>query len=308
MNEGQLPPGDSLCLHVDHLYPRCVDALTNRSETLGTLRVAWARVVIHRRFVTGDEDFHPLTLPHVNGAFRVEGSWPSPITISQGWGRATARPWNDEAADAFVRLDRGRTEFLRSATHEIVEISGSGVFSPAMFSGSMRVWTQAGYEDVRQLEVMERPLGMAHSDAIGEIREDPDPDWDRLLDVDRMSFQGFWRMSLDGLREALHSTNPSAVLTMRVSRSVVGYAIVGSRWGTSYLQRVAVDPDHRGQGLGTNLVRACVGWARHTGAASMVLNVRGENSWARRLYEREGFTVTGRKLHILRHGTTTLLN
>lgn len=270
--------------------------------------MARSRIMVHRGLVAGDENFHPLTLPQVNGAFRVEGSWPSPITISHGWGRASARPWNDEAADAFLRLERGRTDFLRSATHALSEISGSGVFSPAMFSGSMRIWIRAGYEDVRRLDVMERPLGVTSSGAMGEIREESDPDWNRLLEIDRVAFQGFWRMSLDGLREALLSTSPSAVLTIRADRMVVGYAIVGSQWGTSYLQRVAVDPDHGGRGLGANLVRACLGWAGRTAASSMVLNVRHENSRARGLYEREGFTMTGRKLHILRHGNTTLLN
>lgn len=308
MDQRQLARVDSLCLDVDDLDPGGRDALANRLETVGTLRMARPRVVVDRRFVAGDDDFHPLTLPHVNGAFRVEGSWPSPITISQGWGRAVARPWNDEAADAFLRLERGRADFLRSATEEITEISGSGVFSPAMFSGSTRIWTRAGYEDVRQLEIMERPLRPAPAHAAGEIREETEPDWNRLLQIDQVSFQGFWRMSADGLREALDSTSPSAVLTIRVDQAVVGYAIVGAQWGTSYLQRVAVDPGHGGRGLGTNLVRACVGWARRTAAASMVLNVRHENSRARRLYEREGFAITGRKLHILRYGNTTLLN
>lgn len=217
-----------------------------------------------------------------------------------------ARPWNDESPDAFLRLERGRTEFLRSATEKVSSICGSGVFSPAMFRGSTHIWARAGYEEVRQLEVMERPLGISVEPPHREVREDPKPDWNRLLAIDQAAFEGFWRMSVDGLREALASTSPSSVLT--VGEGVDGYAIVGSQWGIAYLQRVAVDPDRGGRGLGTDLIRAAVKWGQTTAAGSMVLNVRLENERARRVYESQGFTITGTNLHILRYGSTTLLN
>ncbi len=217
-----------------------------------------------------------------------------------------ARPWNDEAPDAFLRLERGRTEFLRSASEEVSSICGSGVFSPAMFPGSTHIWARAGYEEIRQLEVMERPLGISVEAPLREVREDLKPNWDRLLAIDRAAFEGFWRMSLEGLREALSSTNPSTVMT--IGEEVSGYAIVGSQWGIAYLQRVAIDPDRGGRGLGTDLIRAALKWGQTTSAGSMVLNVRSENERARRVYERQGFTVTGTNLHILRYGSTTLLN
>lgn len=308
MHQGQVSAVDPRSLYFFNLQPCVGDTSPDRPDPIGPLRVPRARIVVQNGFVAGNQYFHPLTLPHVTGMFRVEGSWPSRITISHGWSRAIARRWNDESPDAFLRLERGRSEFLKSATREVTSISGSGVFSPAMFPGSMRVWARAGYEEIRQLEVMERPLGTPLAEAEQEIRESRNPDWDRILEIDRDSFRGFWRMSPEGLSEALHSTRPSAVLTAHVDREVVGYAIVGSQWGTAYLQRVAVDAHHRGLGLGTDLVRACVGWARQTSAGSMVLNVRSENSRAKRVYERAGFTDTHSKLHLLRFGTTTLLN
>ena len=243
----------------------------------------------------------------MNGAFRVEGEWPSPITLSRGWGKAVARPWNDEAKDGFIRLLRGRADFLESATEAVSSISGSGVFSPAMFSGSMRVWKRAGYEEVRRLMVMERPLGTHIEDPHMSIEETDEVPWPRLLEIDRSAFEGFWRMSLEGLREALASTSPSATLTASIDGEIVGYVIVGSQWGTAYLQRVAVEEQSSGRGIGTALVRAAVGWARQTAAASMVLNVRPQNQRASRIYERCGFSNTGRTLRILRSGDTTLL-
>lgn len=241
------------------------------------------------------------------GAFRVEGTWPSPITLSRGWGRAIARPWNDEAPDGFLRLLRGRAEFLQAATEWVASAGDGGVFSPAMFSSSMRIWRRAGYEEVRRLDVMERPLGTEIEGPRLPIEQTTEPPWDRLMAIDRSAFRGFWRMSLDGLREALASTSHSAALTVSIDGEIVGYVIVGAQWGTAYLQRVAVEAGRTGGGIGTALVRAAVEWARQTSAASMVLNVRSENERASRLYERCGFSNTGRTLRILRWGETSLL-
>ena len=243
----------------------------------------------------------------MNGAFRVEGQWPSPITLSRGWGKAVARPWNAEAPDGFLRLLRGRADFLESATEEVASISGSGVFSPAMFSSSMRIWKRAGSEEVRRLTVMERPLGTDIEAPPMPIEASVEVPWHRVLEIDRSAFTGFWRMSLEGLKEALASTNPSVTLTASIDQKIVGYVIVGAQWGTAYLQRVAVEEQSAGRGIGTALVRAAVRWARQTSAGSMVLNVRSQNERASRVYERCGFSNTGKTLRILRYGDTTLL-
>lgn len=240
--------------------------------------------------------------------FRVEGAWPSPISLSRGWGRATARPWNDEAPDAFLRLERGRAQFLESASETVAALSGSGVYSPALFPSATGIWTRAGYEEAGQLEVMERQLGSGVADPEHPIRPKPEPDWQRILEIDRAAFAGFWRMSIHGLTEALASTDPSAVLVTEDEGRLLGYAIVGSQWGIGYLQRVAVEPESTGRGLGRDLVRAALRWAQGTNARTLVLNVRPENERAKRLYVREGLARTGTNLRILRYGEPTLLN
>jgi ribosomal-protein-alanine N-acetyltransferase len=176
-----------------------------------------------------------------------------------------------------------------------------------MFSSSMRIWSRTGYEEVRRLDVMERPLGTAIERPDLPIEQTAEPPWQRLLEIDRSAFAGFWRMNLDGLKEALASTSNSATLTATIDDEIVGYVIVGAQWGTAYLQRVAVEAARAGGGIGTALVRAAVEWARQTSAASMVLNVRSENERASSVYERCGFANTGRTLRILRYGDTRLL-
>ncbi len=175
----------------------------------------------------------------------------------------------------------------------------SDAFSPALYPGSTRVWLRAGFEEVNRLGIMERSLARPTEPAVG-VFEEADVDWPALESVDKQAFEGFWRMSVEGLVEAVEATSKSAVLARRESGRLAGYAIVGTQTGVSYLQRIGVHPDYRGNGFGRQLVRAAISWARSTPSTVMVLNVRDENTPARSLYTREGFTATGTHLRMLR--------
>ena len=61
--------------------------------------------------------------------------------------------------------------------------------------------------------------------------------------------------------------------------------------GDFYLQSIAVDKAHRGEGIGSALIDACEDRARACGATRLVLDVSAGNTSARRLYERRGLTV-----------------
>lgn len=229
----------------------------------------------------------------------IAGRWPSPITISRGWARAKARPWNQEATDAFVRLDRGGVDFLEAATDYLAELTGAAVYSPAMYPSSTRVWTRAGYVETHQLEILERSTqNAAPPEGIKVLTV---VDWSRIQEIDDAAFDGFWRMSTDGLKEAIASTKRAVVLAVG-EEAIDGYAIVGAQWNVSYLQRIAVHPDRSGAGMGSVLLRAALSWGRQQAATTMVLNVRDENTRARRLYKKEGFSSTGTRLRILRYG------
>ncbi len=182
-----------------------------------------------------------------------------------------------------------------------MEIADAAVFSPAMYSGSTRIWLKSGYEEAARLIVMERSLSVPFDPPKRKVTEQSEPDWNQLAAIDHSAFDGFWRMSIDGLQEALQSTRRSAVLVIE-REAAVGYAIVGTQWNVSYLQRVAVDPEQRGQGLGSDLVSGALAWGRANGANLMVLNVRHENSEARGVYKKNGFAEASASLHVLRYG------
>ncbi len=231
----------------------------------------------------------------------LDGVWPGPVTVRKGWAKAMARPWNDEVPDAAIRLERGSTDFLRSVA-DLLGAKGSGtVYSPALYPTATKVWISAGFTLFRHLDIMEFPLGGKVPAPEHSIEAVAHPDWDRLVEVDGLAFEGFWKMSVAGLVEAMRATPRAVALEAWVGDDLAGYALVGSQMSLSFLQRVAVAPDFGGVGVGASLVRASLSWANARGARSMVLNLRPENERARRLYEREGFQARDTRLHLLRY-------
>jgi ribosomal protein S18 acetylase RimI-like enzyme len=242
----------------------------------------------------------------VPNQLRIEGDWPSPITLSRGWSRASARRWNDEADDVLIKLDRGGVEFLKAVTNEVIDISHAATLSPALYPSATRVWKRCGYSEVQRLEIMERSTTRTAGIERPPVTVAATVDWDRIVAIDKAAFEGFWRMNGDGLREALAVTPTSAMLVAESTddgggSTLSGFAIVGAQWNVSYLQRIAVHPEASGAGIGSSLVAAALRWGAGQAASTMVLNVRGENPKARRLYEKAGFSSTGTYLRVLRY-------
>jgi ribosomal protein S18 acetylase RimI-like enzyme len=63
--------------------------------------------------------------------------------------------------------------------------------------------------------------------------------------------------------------------------------------GDWYLQAIAVQPNRRGAGVGSQLLDTALEQARDSGAVRITLDVDAANRRARRLYERHGFEVAG---------------
>ena len=58
-----------------------------------------------------------------------------------------------------------------------------------------------------------------------------------------------------------------------------------------YFDDISVRAEHRGQGIGTALIRAAEEYVRGTGMSAVVFHVEKTNTQAFRLYERLGYSV-----------------
>jgi ribosomal protein S18 acetylase RimI-like enzyme len=65
--------------------------------------------------------------------------------------------------------------------------------------------------------------------------------------------------------------------------------------GTAYLNRFAIAPAMRGQGLSARLMAELIEIARNRGDTSLSLFVYGSNHVARRLYDRMGFKIVSQR-------------
>jgi ribosomal protein S18 acetylase RimI-like enzyme len=119
------------------------------------------------------------------------------------------------------------------------------------------------------------------------------------LDVDNRAFPAFWRLDDAGFREAMTATPSARFRVAVVDRRVAGYAVTGRAGHRGYLQRLAVDPDVQGHGLGRALVADALEWLRRRGVTNAVVNTQVENERALALYLATGFRLQPSGLQVL---------
>jgi ribosomal protein S18 acetylase RimI-like enzyme len=81
------------------------------------------------------------------------------------------------------------------------------------------------------------------------------------------------------------------LICAREADALIGVAVVGQRNGEGHVAQLAVLPAERGRGLGTALLHEAFRRDAAAGCPATTLEVDGENSRARRIYERAGMSV-----------------
>lgn len=230
---------------------------------------------------------------------KVEGSWPGAITLRRGWSRAECRPWNAGVPAAHLRMLRGGAGFIADCLSTLAGLGVAEVFSPPLPASAQRPWVEAGFEMHSRLELLRLDLDRVatpdHLVAPGDLGHLAE-----ALRIDAAAFDPFWRLDRTAMLEALQSTPKSVLhIVRRPDGHLAGFAITGLGTTIAYLQRVAVEPDWQGQGLGRSLVRTSAWWAKRNGARTLMLNTQVENTGAIGLYESEGFVTLPEPLAVL---------
>jgi len=75
----------------------------------------------------------------------------------------------------------------------------------------------------------------------------------------------------------------------------VGYGGVWLMYDVGNITNIAIHPDYRREGIGTNILALMTDICKEKGMETITLEVRESNLPAQKLYETNGFTVCGRR-------------
>lgn len=206
---------------------------------------------------------------------------------------------------------------IRQAMDELVAAGVTRMVTPAMNRYEAESFHQAGFVHMESLHLLSCHLDRATlPPAPG--RNQPQPSrlvngrrWHLgdMLRVDERAFHGFWQFDRVALLEA-RSATPTQLSRMAVvpetdggggrkRNQAVGYAVTGRAHRRGYLQRLAVDPDRAGEGIGTQLIHDAFRWLIAKGADTCLVNTQESNERALGLYEHLGFVRQSEGLVVL---------
>ena len=211
-----------------------------------------------------------------------------------GADRLRVGPWRGDARVAYVAPAPDAPPPTADAVRRCLEeLAGAGyaeVVTGALAPGEQGAFASAGFVVRERLHLLAHDLTDLPVLPPAPLRRCRRGDRPAALAVDGRAFPPFWRLDDAGLQDALEATPVARFRVAAGGHGIVGYAICGRSGRRGYVQRLAVDPDHQGQGLGRALVVDGLAWMQRRGVTRAVVNTQYDNDGALSLYERLGFT------------------
>jgi len=144
---------------------------------------------------------------------------------------------------------------------------------------------------------------------IGDTKVTVEPasgrDAGRLAEMHAASFHRGWSENEFELMLAERNT---LVQILRVGRKIIGFAVSRIGADEAELLSIAIDAGHQGRGLSRDFLRTHLGHLAGRGVRTVFLEVEENNQPARRLYERTGFAVVGRRERYYQQASGEQLN
>ncbi|MDH3680886.1 MAG: GNAT family N-acetyltransferase [Acidimicrobiia bacterium] len=221
-----------------------------------------------------------------------------------GGHRLRVTPWQGHAFIALIgpsRAQRSPTPSEILACIEALRQRGvTQAVTPALSAFEAEPFFQAGFTQHEALHLLARYIDTEPPKPTHRLRRGRPWDRPRVLELDSKAFEQFWQFDSFSLKEARRAT-PAHRFTVAVADGdVTGYAVTGRAGGRGYLQRLAVDPNLHGQGIGSSLVHDCLRWLHRKGVGMALVNTQERNTRALELYERLGFVRQREGLLVLR--------
>ncbi len=225
-----------------------------------------------------------------------------PKRLRSGTRQLRVHPWHGEATVALVGPARGAKRLdphtINRCVDRLTRAGVEQVVTPALHLTDARAFLAAGFTAREELHLLRRTLHDTLPEPTAPTRAGRRRDRDAALVVDGAAFDGFWRFDRASLDEACRAT-PHHRFRLTGDGGVTGYAVTGRAGARGYLQRLAVDPDAQGRGLGSSLVADALRWLRDAGASDVMVNTQERNQRALDLYRAMGFVDEPRGLLVL---------
>ncbi|MBD7912973.1 MULTISPECIES: ribosomal protein S18-alanine N-acetyltransferase [Clostridium] len=115
-------------------------------------------------------------------------------------------------------------------------------------------------------------------------------DLSQVLEISSLSLKESW--SLDSFSKEL--SNPLAkYVVAKTDNKTVGFAGVWIIVDEGHITNIAVHPEFREKGIGSDLVQSLIEHSKSWGCHSLTLEVRASNKPAQNLYKKFGFVEEG---------------
>jgi ribosomal-protein-alanine N-acetyltransferase len=127
----------------------------------------------------------------------------------------------------------------------------------------------------------------------------------KLAQLHGASFHRGWG---EGEFEGMLTERNTLVHRLRLGRKIIGFAVSRMAADEAEILSIAVAAGHRGRGLSRDLLLTHLGHLAGRGVRTVFLEVEENNQPARRLYDRTGFAVAGRRERYYREPNGEQLN
>jgi ribosomal protein S18 acetylase RimI-like enzyme len=182
------------------------------------------------------------------------------------------------------------TSSIEAAVHHARRRGARAIRTSALFPNAAAPVLGCGFDVIDRLALLRRSLD--DLDRLGDHETTrPMQPWQHraAANVDRAAFGPMWGNDAHSLRDIRRATPRHRARVIRRSRSLAGFAISGAAGDHGYLQRLAVDPTRRRQGIALALVVDALHWMRDLDLGTVLVNTGRSNEAALRLYESVGF-------------------
>ncbi len=224
--------------------------------------------------------------------------------IRRGQERVRAGPWRGDTEVAYLSPAPGAplpsVSLVRRCLHQLAEEGYQRVVTSALLPHEQEAFVSVGFAVEEQLLLLAHDLRIVPDAPPITIRRAGALDRPRVLEIDTMSVPRFWQLDDSGLTEALSAT-PRVRFRVAIDDrgAPYAYAITGRAGRRGYVQRLAVHPDHRRQGVARALVVDGLRWLRRWRSDKALVNTQEENTAAAALYRDLGFRPEPVRLSVL---------